>query len=303
MMINKLYSAVHNAAPSYGLDQKYYDEETLQQIAETKASGGMAYIKKKDAPEGSGVAMFEQGNVNRDTDDSLNFAVSANDRISSTPPAFRAQSEGPSSGVLNQQRIQQADVQSQVFISNYRLFLTKRAKVWYAMWREFFPYEMTVRITNKVNPDDADFFTVNKQVIDERGMVKKINDINSARFDIVFEESWQSQTMRDKTSKLIAGMMASQGAQADPVMLSVMNMWLLRLADAPQDFKNFMYERSQVLKKQDQQAQAQGAQAAQMGAAQQAQQVEKGGLEMDRMAQDIADREAQATTPELQLIQ
>jgi len=303
MAVNKLHSAVHQSAPSYTVSQNHFDEETANTIIESKATGGLAHLKKLDAPDGVGVDLIPQGNVNRDADDSMNFALSANDRVSSTPPAFRGNTEGSASGVLNQQRIQQADNQSQVLVSNYRLFLTKRCKLWYAFWREYFPHEMTVKIINKTNPADADWFTVNKQVVDENGVLKKLNDINTGRYDIVFEESWQSPTMREKTLKTLSNMMQSQGAQADPVMMSVLYMWMMRMSDAPQEFKNFMFERSQALKKQEQAGQVQGAEQLKIDGMQQVQQIEKGNLDMQKMSQDIADREAQSTTPELSMVQ
>jgi hypothetical protein len=284
MMANKLYSAKHSAAQSHTVDYEAFDPDTHKDIEENLSDGAKVFRKKPGAGPGPGINVVPQGKFSSDGQESIEFAINQGDEVSSTPPAMRGLSEGNVAGILNEQRIQQSSIQSQVQVTNFRRFLTTRAKLWYYYWREYWTFEDVVRVLEKKDQKDPDFVNINQPVQDEWGGVRKLNDLSAAVYDIVFEDSWQSPTVRDKVRKQIIELQQSAAVQQDPVLNTFLTMYFLKLSDAPQDLKDFVKEHSSVIKQQQQQAQQ---------AAMQSQQLEQAG-----QVQNLADREAQALQPQ-----
>jgi hypothetical protein len=140
-----------------------------------------------------------------------------------------------------------------------------------------------IRILEKKNPEDPDFIAINQIVMDEFGQPKRINTLDSAdTYDITFEDSWRSPTVRDKVRQQIIQLQANAAVQQDPTLNAFLTYYFLQLSDAPQELKSMVREHSQVI----QQAEAQKAQMEQQTAQ----------LEQQSMMQDVADREAQSTT-------
>jgi hypothetical protein len=158
--------------------------------------------------------------------------------------------------VLNEQRINQAAVQSQGFNNNYMGFLTRRAKLWKYYWKTYWKHEEIIRVLEKKDDKDPDWIAINKIVADEYGGVKTENSLDDAdAYDITFEDSWKSPTMRDKTLKQLSDMMQGGALKNDPEMASIVMAYSLLLSDAPQDFKN-QIKAAQEAKKQAAEAQA-----------------------------------------------
>src|SRR5690606_26507783 len=124
----------------------YFEEDVLTDITETLADGSRTYVKRPNK-QGTGISVIEQGGTSPSTDQSIQIASAAFDEVSSTPPALQGFAEGSGTpAALNEQRIQQASVQSQVQVTNYIRFLTSRAKLWQYYWGEYFDYEEVIRV-------------------------------------------------------------------------------------------------------------------------------------------------------------
>jgi hypothetical protein len=212
------------------------------------------------------------------------------EETSSAPQALRGSTENSGTPASQtEMRIQQSFTQLLGLITNWKYFLTGRAKLWYAMWREFFPFEMQIRVLEKKDPNDPDFMTINEPVgLDPMGNVVRANDINAAEFDITFEESVESPTTKEGIRAALVQVM-NMAAQLDPVMAAWLVKRIVELTDIPQDDKDFLKKHMQVV----QQAQQQEQQAAQAN-----QQTQQAGAEMEQAAklQNMAQAEAEQTT-------
>ena len=239
LLTNKLYAAKNAAGQSHVGSADHFDEATRKDIEENHNDGARTFWKKPGAPEGSGMMMIEQGKAAPDNDYLLEFASNYVQDVSSTPPSMKGQSEGNVAGVLNEQRIQQAFIQSQGFTNNYMGFLTRRAKLWKYYWKEYWKGEDVIRILEKKDDKDPDWMTVNEIVMDEFGNVSRKNTFDDAdAYDITFEDSWKSPTVREKVRKQLSEMMANGTLEANPELASEVYAYFLQLSDAPQEFKS-----------------------------------------------------------------
>lgn len=283
LMVNKLYQAKNAAGVSHTISRDHFDETTLKDMEENLQDGGRTFEKKEGAPAGPGVDIIPQGKASIDGDQAIEFVSNFTEEVSSTPPSLKGQSEGNVPGVLNEQRIQQAFIQNQGFTNNYMGFLTRRAKLWKYYWKEYFDAEDVIRVLEKKQPDDPDFVTINQIVQDEFGQVARINTFDDADvYDMTFEDSWRSPTVRDKVRQQIIQLQQAPSVQQDPTLNAFLTYYFLQLSDAPQDLKNLVRQHSQVVAQAEAEKQAMDQQNAQ--------------LEQHGMMQDIADKEAQATT-------
>jgi hypothetical protein len=219
----------------------------------------------------------------RDNNEAIEFTNNFTDEVSSTPPAMRGQSEGNVAGVLNEQRIQQAFTQNQWSVNNFMHFLTKRAKLWVYYFQTYFTDEDKIRVLEKKNPEDPDFVTISQVVADPYGGVRKLNDIGALRYDIVFEDSWQSPSVRDKVRSQILEFRKMGGTQMDPALDAAIMQYFFRLSDAPQDLKDYARKRSMAIQQES--------------AARAELEAENAGLDQAEKLQGLADREAAAITP------
>lgn len=220
----------------------------------------------------------------------LEYASQMLEEVSSAPKPLRGMAETSGTpAAQTEMRIQQAFTQLLGLITNWKYFLTRRGKLWYAAWREFFPYEMQVRVIQKKNPQDPDFMTINEPVgIDPMGNVVRANDINAAEFDITFEESVESPTSKEGIRTALVQVM-NMAAQLDPVMAAWLVKRIVELTDIPQEDKDFLNQHMQVVQQaqqQEQQAQAMQAQTQQQGAE----------MEQAAQLQNLAQAEAEQTT-------
>ena len=292
LLTNKLHAAKHAAGQAKVISRDHFSENDIEDVAENHADSSRAFVKKKDAPQGPGVDIIPNGASSVEADDIINMSNDFRMQVSSTPPAMQGMSEGNIPGVLNEQRIQQSSVQSQVFITNYMSFMINRAKLWKYYWKKYFKAEDVIRVLEK-KKDEEDWLRINQIVQDEFGNAYQEDTFaDNDTYDITFEDSWKSPTVRDKVRRQVSELLGSVSVQQDPVLATYLTHFFLNLSDAPQEMKDLVEERSQVIqqsKAQEQQAQQQEQQMAQQG-----QELEQ----MERM-QNIADREAQAEVPPL----
>jgi hypothetical protein len=236
LLTNKLFAAKNASGQSHVGSSDHFDEATRLDIAENHNDGSRTFWKKPGAPDGSGMTMIEQGKAAPDNDALLEYASNYVQEVSSTPPSMKGQSEGNVAGVLNEQRIQQSFIQSQGFTNNYMGFLARRAKLWKYYWKEYWKGEDVIRVLEKKDDKDPDWIKINEIVRDEFGNVTRKNTFDDAdAYDITFEDSWKSPTMRDKVLKQLTQMGT---ANQDPELGALITAYSLHLSDAPQDFKN-----------------------------------------------------------------
>jgi hypothetical protein len=247
MMANKLHAAKHAVNTSLIYDPSKMDEDQAEDFEKHHSDGDRAFRTRPGMDPNSVVALLPQGKSAPDTNESLEWANGFHEEVSAAPPAARGLSEGNVPGILNEQRIQQAFIQLNTFTESNKLFLTKRAKLWQYYDREYFTEEETFRVIEKKNPEDPDFMTINQWVMDEYGIIKKANDISSAAYDIVFEDSWQSPTIRDKVRQQIVELQNSPAVQQDQVLNTFLTMYFLKLSDSPQELKDFVHKHSGIV--------------------------------------------------------
>jgi hypothetical protein len=239
LLTNSLFAAKNAAGQSHTISQDHYDEVTIEDIEENHNDGSRSFRKKPNAPPGTGIDLIEQGRSAPDNSYLIDYASNYTVEVSSTPPSMKGMSEGGASGVLNEQRIQQAAVQTQPFNNNYSSFLIKRAKLWKAYWKEYWKAEEVIRVLEKKDDKDPDWITINQIVQDEYGNVQTKNSLDDAdAYDITFEDSFKSPTVRDKVQKQLSTMMQNGSLQQDPELAAEVYSYFLMLSDAPQDFKN-----------------------------------------------------------------
>lgn len=283
LMVNKLHQAKHASGQAHVISPDHFEDDDIEDVAQHIADGSRSVTKKKGAPPGSGIDLVPLAQTGRDNNEAIEFTNNFTDEVSSAPPAMRGQSEGNVPGILNEQRIQQAFVQNQWSVNNFMHFLTKRAKLWVYYFQTYFTDEEKIRVMEKKNPEDPDFVTVNQVVADPYGGVRKLNDISVLRYDIVFEDSWQSPSVRDKVRSQILEFRKMGGTQMDPALDAAIMQYFFRLSDAPQDLKDYARKRSMAI-------QQESAARAELDA-------ENAGLDQAEKLQGLADREAAAITP------
>lgn len=283
LMVNTLYQAKNAAGQSHVVDAGYFDENDLIDVMENHQDGARTFKKKAGAGPGSGLTLIEQGKTASDKDGALEFAYNFTQEVSSTPPSMKGLSEGNVPGILNEQRIQQSFIQSQGFTNNYMGFLTRRAKLWKYYWKEFFDAEEVIRVLEKKDEADPDWIAINKVVVDEFGNAEKHNSLDDAdAYDITFEDSWRSPTVRDKVRQQIIQLQQNSAVQQDPTLNAFLTYYFLQLSDAPQEMKSMVKEHSAVIAQAEEQKRQMEADAAI--------------LDQQSQMQDIAQKEAEGTT-------
>jgi hypothetical protein len=246
LMVNKLYSAKNAAAQSHSVSREHYDEDVLEDLMDNHQDGARTFPKKKGAPDGSGVDLIPQGKASVDADASIEFVANFTEEVSSTPPSMKGQSEGNVPGILNEQRIQQSFIQNQGFTNNYMGFLQRRARLWKYYWKEYFDAQEVIRVLDKKDQNDPDWIAINQIVTDEFGNVQKQNTLDDAdAYDITFEDSWRSPTVRDKVRQQIVQLQGTASAQRNQAVSAILDAFFLQLSDAPQDLKNQVQQASQ----------------------------------------------------------
>lgn len=293
MMSNILHATKHAVNGAMFVDRsKFRSDDEYNDFVKNGSDSDKRFPVKAGALDGGQVpAMAVPINVIGDNNTKpLEYASQMLEEVSSAPQALRGATESSSTpAAQTEMRIQQSFSQLLGLITNWKHFLTRRGKLWYAMWREFFPFEMQVRVIEKKNPQDPDFMTINEPIgIDPMGNVVRANDINAAEFDITFEESTESPTTKEGIRGALVQVM-NMAAQLDPVMAAWLVKRIVELTDIPQEDKDFLNQHMQVI----QQAQQQEQQAAQMQA-----QTQQQGAEMEQAAQlqNLAQAEAEQTT-------
>lgn len=239
MMVNLLAQAKNASGVARVGNPDAFDEAAQIDISKNISDGDRVFWKKRGAAvEGTGLDLVPQGTMTADTQTGVNFAAANLDDVSSTPPSMKGFSEGNVPGVLNEQRIQQAFTQSQVQVTNYMNFLTQRAKLWMYYWNSCFTAQQTIANIDKLNPTDPDTITINKLVIDQWGQPKRINNLQDAdAHQIVFEDSWQSPTNKDKIRKQVTEFAQTAGVANDPILTMMLASYFLQSSDVPSSLK------------------------------------------------------------------
>ncbi len=277
MMSNILGAAKHAANTSYLRKANAFTDEKEAKAFDKHHSDNDRVFKVKDNVDLSqAVTPIPKGETSRDNTQALEFALAFMDKIGSTPPALQGQTEEKgASGILNAQRIEQAYIQLQVLIANWKMYLSQRAKLVQYYIRKYYPYEKTFRIVQK-DSKAPPFLTINQMVPAEdpmgreAGALQKLNDITTSEYDIVIEDSYQSPTYRFKTQQQISELLQSPAVQTDPVLMGMLLVEFCKLSDMSSDLKEFIEQHSMAVRQetavQQQQMQAQAEQEARTAA-------------------------------------
>jgi len=295
MITNILSSATHAAAAAMLIDPTAFISDTEARLAARHhADSDRSFLVKKGRT-GDAMQPIAKSGVGQDHQYALDYSLSFLKEVTSTPPASMGQEEKAGvSGKLNEQRIQQGFTQLQPMMKNYRAFIKQRAKLRYYYWRTYKTEEETFRIIDTEEPSTNPFQTINKMVPEMdatgrwTGAIKKLNDINTAIYDIHIRESVKSPMYREKQLRFIDNLAQSNFIKNDPGLAGALLAEALRLSDAPEKTKENLKKYSTLIQK------------AEMGkrqAEQQLAQTEKQGKELDNIQkmQEIAQTEAQQT--------
>jgi hypothetical protein len=295
MMSHILSSAAHSSAASMLIDPTAFVSDKEARLAARHHSDSDRAFQVKHGRVLDAIKPIEKGGVNQDHLYALDFSLNFLREVTSTPPSLQGQEEKSGvSGVLNAQRIEQGFVQLQPLMKNYILFCKQRAKLRYYYWREYYTFEKTFRVVDKTKPEMNPFITINQMVPETDAIgrftqgFKKLNNINTAIYDIYLEESVKSATYRNRQLSFIEGLSQSAFAQQDPGLAATLLEEALRLSDAPTETKATLKKHSTLI----QQSAIQTKQAEQMLSA-----TQQEGAELDNMAkmQEIAQTEAEQT--------
>jgi hypothetical protein len=295
MMSNIVSSATHAAAAGMLIDPTAFISEREAKLAARHHSDSDRSFQVKHGRTQDAMAPIPRAGVSADHQYALDYSLAFLREVTSTPPSLQGQEEESGvSGVLNAQRIEQGFTQLQPLMKNLRLFLKQRTKLRYAYWRKYYTAEKTFRIVDKTEPEMNPFTTINELVPETdalgafTGGFKKLNDINSAIYDIVIKESIKSPTYRDKQLRFVSGMMQSGMVQSDPGLAAGLLEEALRLSDAPAKTREFLKKHSNLI---------QNAEMTKRAAEQQltAAQVESSQLDNMGKMQNLAQTEAEQT--------
>ena len=295
MMSNILSSATHSSAASMLIDPSAFISDKEAKLAARHHSDSDRAFQVKHGRVGDALAPVPKSGVNQDHLYALDFSLNFLREVTSTPPALQGQEEkSGTSGILNAQRIEQGFVQLQVLMKNYQLFSKQRAKLRYYYWREYYTAERTFRVVDKTTPEMDPFMTINKMEAEQdaigrfTGGFKKMQDINTAIYDIHLEESVKSATYRNRQLTFIEGLAQSGFVQSDPGLAGALLEEALRLSDAPSETKKTLKEHSTLIQQSEMQKKQ---------AEQQLSQSQQVGADLDNQAkmQQVAQTEAEQT--------
>lgn len=297
MMSNIVSSATHSAAAAMLIDVSAFVSETEAKLAARHHSDSDRSFKTRPGRAKDAMLPIQHGQSNADHQYALDYSLNFLSEVSAAPPAMQGIQEGANTpGVLNAQRIQQGATQLASFMKNYQAFILQRAKLRYYYWREYNTAEMTFRVIDKSSPEMDPFMTINemKPEIDAMGewtgAIEKLNDINSAIYDMSIEESVDSPSYRAKQLAFIERMMDSKFIESDTGLAAGLLEEALRLADSPQRTREFLKKYSTLiqeahLKEQQMKQQMAGAQT-------QGQEIAN-----EQNMQQVANNEAAQTSP------
>lgn len=259
-MMSNVVDSARNASGAGKLyvENAFKDQKTANDFAKFGADSNRNFAIKEDYFNRV-AENIPKSNVNQDNHNAINYANEIFNEISSTPPSTQGLQAGSESGVLNQQRIEQALIQIAPFIQNYRRACKRRIELIYAYWREFYTEKRVFRITNDKGENEQ--VAINEQVVNAWGEIEKVNDINTALYDIALTTSSKSPTYRMKTQGQISQILSSPAMATDPILSARLTAEFVHLSDLSPEVKEFALAHTNKLKLQaseelDQQLQA-----------------------------------------------
>lgn len=304
MLSQELYNVQHEVNTALLGDPQKFDEDGREDIEENHAMGDRVFWTKPGAGTDGALTQLPQTvNTNRN-ETVISWAANAQEEISASNKSQQGIAEsGSVSGKLDAQRSESAYTQQVGMTENYRYFLTNRARLWAYYDRTYFPEEETFRMIEKPNPKDPDWMTMNTTVQDQWGAIKKSNDITSAVYDYIFEDSVQTPQKRERIMEQIIKLKQHSGQNADPRTLAYLDAYYMRMSDTPQEVKDFVYETNKTIQddiamQQQQQAMAEEQKRKKEIGELDIDELEKQGKQIanDKALQDLAQSEAEQTT-------
>lgn len=262
-LINSSVSNIFHAnkhASSTGLIRKKKlfgaNEKMAKDFDKNHTDADRVFEADNGADLGADLSPIPKSIVSNDTRQTYDIGDTEFQRLSSTPPSIQGNAEsGPTSGVLNSQRIEQSFVQLQPFIANIKFFLRRRAELAYYYWREYYTYPKEIKIIGQKaakagQPKQPQSVVLNQEVPTKdwqgnlTGDVMRVNDINAATFDIGIEDSYESPTYRAKRQQQLSDMIAkAQGM--DPELAAVLFGQFAKSTDMDQEAKDAIDQMTQ----------------------------------------------------------
>ena len=317
MLSNAVNAAKHAASQAQLIDKSAFEsEKEAKRFAQHHSDADAGFFVKPGRKDDA-AGPVDRGSVAPEVFRSLEMAKLFSEEISSTPPSLKGFAQNEISGVLNAQQIEQAVIQLQVLVKNYRDFLKRRAQLRFAYWSQFYTYPKVFRVLDKESQQKlGEFMSVNEPQMEvdaygePTGRVVLGNAIQrDIPYDVVVEEGQKTNTYRMRIQAQLSEMMQSPVTQMDPVLASFMLMEYLRLSDVNPELKQSLQEHSSILaqdadRKRQMEAQM-GEQAAQqaqqqaqatetfagLDAAQKQMALEKTQLENEKLATEIAQQQ------------
>ncbi len=242
---NIYHNIRHTAsAPTRLIEPDAFVSEAEAKRAELTVNDGDAIFRVKDGQSSRAIQNVPQSPpLNGDISNIVQISAIYQEMASASPKALTGMGESGVSGVLNEQRMQQAYTQHQQAVANWKAFLKQRVSLRYSYWRKYFTEEKIIRITGR-GENEQEFLSINQNVpeIDQYGYptgnITKWNDINLAPYDITVEDSQQSPTVRAQTASTLSTLLQNGSVQQDPVLSSMLTMHWLDLQNASQDLKD-----------------------------------------------------------------
>lgn len=241
LMVNTLSQAKNASGQSRIGNPDAFEEHVMDDVAKNASDSDRFFWKKRGFGDQNPISLIPQGTLTADTDKGINFAMGNLQDNSSTPPSMKGFAEGNVPAALNQQRIQQSYIQSQVQVENYMSFMRQRGRLWIYFWNTEYTEEMVIRSLEPSMDGQGgeNEIAINKLVQDKWGNPQRENLLSeAAAHDIVFEDSFESPTARAQSLKMLNELMATNAVANDPTITAMLSAGVMRLSDLPANIKD-----------------------------------------------------------------
>lgn len=267
----------HAASASYAIDKtKFASEDEAQRFSKDHTKADEVFMLAEDAQINQAIQLVPKNTgVTSDNATVLNNALNALREISSTPLSLQGQQDNSTtSGIQNQQKIQQATTQLAGLLGNFKNFYRRRADIMLAYlyeYKEQFRDEV-FRVLEK-NPQDPNAPThmtmmetapQNDQYGDWSGEMQMLNDPTIYDYDIDVTDSFYSPSELEKIQQQIVQLFTMGVTANDPVMQSFLLLEFFKTLNVPQSVKDNITAHSQAVQSQQQAGNAQGNQQTQL---------------------------------------
>lgn len=264
LMSNILHSAKHASSQARLFEPSaFMTEGDAKDFGKYHADADRAFPVKEGRATGA-TKVLDHAQSSTDVYKGLELAMTAVERIGSAPPSMQGLKEGNESGVLFQNKVDQAEGQMARAIKYYRSALTMKYMLRYIAQRQFYVHEITIPIlepTETQRRNGTDTVTLNQQVpkVDKYGFVvpgetDRRNPIDGIMFNVTVVPSKRAQSYRLKTQSQINDINQNPAAANDPILGSIVLEAQIDNSDLDPKYKDMIAERRNQMKQGEAQA-------------------------------------------------